>query len=62
MMIVCIDIKSGPHKDDNVTKADVDKNINALDRAINRKMLSCDDILLIDTKSILEQIKSKLVV
>ena len=42
------------------TKKDLDKNIDALQRAIDDKPLSSDFVLLIDTKSILENIKGQL--
>jgi hypothetical protein len=41
-------------------KSDIDKNIEALDRAIKNKKLANDDNSLIDTKSILEAIKMQL--
>ena len=41
------------------TKKDLDKNIDALQRAIDGKLLSGDFVPLMDTKSILKAIKEQ---
>jgi len=43
----------------NFTKSDMQKNIDALDRAIKGKPRCSDFMLLIDTKSILEAIQNQ---
>jgi len=43
-----------------VTKSTIQKNIDALQRAIDGKPLGCDDITLYGTKSILEGIQEQL--
>ncbi len=61
-MFVKIEILTGRGKAFMVTKADVQKNIDALERTIQgNPKLACDDALLIDTKSILEGIQRELV-
>lgn len=59
-MIVRIAIATGPNHNSVVTKKDIDKNIQALERAISNKKVGADDALIIDTISILESIKSEL--
>ena len=49
----------GPHST-VVRKIDIDKNIAALDRAIQDNVLTMDFMSLMDTKSILEGIKNEL--
>ena len=58
-MFVKIELLTGPNKA-NPRKKDMDKNIDALDRAISGKKKANDDHLLLDTKSILEGIKREL--
>lgn len=58
-MIVQIELLVG-HNHDEPTKRDINKNIHALERAINNKQRGGDFVLLSDTKSILEGIKEKL--
>jgi hypothetical protein len=58
-VLITIELKVGMKRRDNITKADVQKNIDAVTRAINGKMVSSDVPLLIGTKSILEAIKEK---
>lgn len=58
-MLVEIEIVAGPgHKDP--TREDMQKNIDALTRAIDGKQLANDFILLLDTKSLLVGLQSKL--
>jgi len=59
-MIITIELRSGPYHNKHVTKSDMDTNIGALDRAINNKMESCDDQILLDIRSILEVIRKNL--
>ena len=58
-MLITIELKVGMERRDNITKTDVQKNIDAITRAINGKMVSGDVPLLIGTKTILEAIKEK---
>jgi hypothetical protein len=58
-MIVRVELLAGANKKEP-TKMDIDKNIAALERAINGKPLSNDSTLLIDTKSIMEAIRKEL--
>ena len=59
-MEITIEIRSGSKHNDMVTKADVQKNIDALSRAIEGKPRASDFVLLIDTRSILEGIQQQL--
>lgn len=59
-MKVTIDLKAGPDGRDDVRPQDIQANIDALERVIDGKPLSCDFVLLHDTKSILEGIKKEL--
>lgn len=58
-MKITIELLAGP-QGSNPTKADMEKNINALQRAIDGKPRCSDFILLNDTKSILEGIQKLL--
>jgi len=59
-MLVTIEISAGPYRDYRVTKADIQKNIDALDRAIDGKPQANDFTLLMDTQTILEGIQQQL--
>jgi len=59
-MEVKIDLCAGPNHWHKVTKQEIQKNIDALQRAIDGKPLASDFVLHMDTKSILEGIKTKL--
>ena len=59
-MKVTIELKSGPKYNDYVTKSDIQKNIDALNRYLDNKQCASDFISLSDTKFILEAIKNKL--
>lgn len=59
-MEITINLKTGPNHKEEVTKQDIQKNIDALQRAIDGKPLAFDFVLLSDTKSILEGIAAKL--
>lgn len=59
-MEVTIELKAGRAHDERVTKKQIQKNIDALQRAIDGKSLASDFVSLHDTKSILEGIKAKL--
>lgn len=59
-MQVTIELYSGPTHCYKVTKQEIQKNIDALQRAIDGKPMVKDFVLLLDTKSILEGIKTKL--
>ena len=58
-MFVKIELLAGPNKR-TPTKLDMDKNIEAMDRAIKGKKLFGDDVLLVDTRSILYGIRERL--
>ena len=58
-MMVTIELKTGARPRRSVQKSDVDRNIAALQKAINNEpRTAIDDQLLIDTLSILEGIKN----
>lgn len=59
-MKITIELCSGINHNANITKQDIQKNIDALRRAIDGKSAALDFVLLLDTKSILECIKEKL--
>jgi len=59
-MQVTIELYAGPRHRDKVTKQDIQKNIDALQRAMDGKLLALDFMLLLDTKSILKGIKANL--
>ena len=59
-MKVTIDLKTGNYNRERVVKSDIQKNIDALQRYIDGKQCCCDDLSLIDTKSILETIQKQL--
>ena len=59
-MRITIDIYSGPKHNYNVTRSDVQKNIDAINRYLLGKQLSNDDTLLLDTRSVLETIQEEL--
>ena len=58
-MQVTIELLAGPHHT-KPTKSDVQKNIDALERAIAGKPLCSDWVLLTDTLSILQGIQDRL--
>ena len=60
MAQVTIDIRSGPLHDHAVSRADVQKNIAALQRVVKGQRSARDDILIIDTIGILKAIKDQL--
>ena len=55
-----IKLYSGPDHSHKITKQEIQKNIDALQRAIDGKSVAIDFVLLIDTMSILEAIKAEL--
>lgn len=60
-MKVELDLRTGPYPGRWPNQIDIQKNIDSLSRAIKGEPLSVRDIVLLnDTKSILEGIKSKL--
>lgn len=59
-MKVIIELMCGPNHNYLVTKEQIQKNIDALDRAIKNNKIIKDDVLLMDTKSILKGIQEKL--
>ena len=59
-MQVTIELRAGPCHDDAVTQRDIQKNIDALRRAVDGKPQAQDSTLLLDTLSIMEGIKAKL--
>jgi len=59
-MKVTIDIAAGNNQFGLVTKTDVEKNIQAVQRAIDGKSQAQDSILLLDTKWILIGIQEQL--
>jgi hypothetical protein len=59
-MKVIIELQTGPNHSDIVEPGDVDKNIEALERALNGQMQGRDFILIQDTISILKAIKKAL--
>ena len=59
MMDITITLVAG-NDNHTPTKKDLDKNIEALQRAIDGKTLANDFVPLMDTKSILEGIKGQL--
>jgi len=59
-MKVTIELESGAYNNLYVTKEDIQKNIDALQRYIDGRQNCSDDAMLIDTKSILECIKGEL--
>ena len=60
-MKVTIDLRAGPAPYwQKPTKAAIEKNIEAIDRAINGKPIVIDTNYLMDTKSILMVIKEQL--
>lgn len=61
-MKVTIELKAGPRPYKDPTPMDVQKNIDALQRYIHNKQTCCDDLLLIDTISILEAIQREMVI
>jgi len=58
-MKVTIEIDSGNGPYGMVTKADVEKNIQAIQRAIDGKPQAQDSLLLVDTKWILKGIQKE---
>jgi hypothetical protein len=59
-MIVSIELCTGPNLDEHVTKKDVQKNIDALQRAVDGEPLSHDFVLLLDTMYIIKGIQKRL--
>lgn len=61
-MEVTIELKAGPKPYKDPTPMDVQRNIDALRRYIDNKQTCSDDLLLIDTISILEAIQREMVI
>ena len=59
-MIVTIDLETDSRRNHEVTKSDIDKNIEAIQRAIDGNLTTVDTIYLLDTKSILAGIREQL--
>jgi hypothetical protein len=59
-MQITIELSAGQSGFQKVTKQVMQKNIDALQRAVDGKPLASDFVSLLDTKSILEGIKNKL--
>ena len=59
-MKITIELASGPNGNKTVTKSEIQKNIDVLDRAIQGRMKCSDDQSLSDTKSIIEGIQENL--
>ncbi|MCK5603313.1 hypothetical protein KAR91_15625 [Candidatus Pacearchaeota archaeon] len=59
-MILTIELSAGPRGQKSVTKNEIQKNIDALQRAVDGKMMCSDDLSIMDTISILEGIQNKL--
>jgi hypothetical protein len=59
-MKVTIELFAGADHREMARKSDIDKNIGALERAIDGKSICSDFIPLIDTKFILTAIREKL--
>lgn len=59
-MIVSIELCTGPNHDEHVTKKDVQKNIDALQRAVDDEPLAHDFVLLLDTMYIMKGIQKRL--
>jgi hypothetical protein len=59
-MRLTIELLAGPNHNENVTQSDMQKNIDALTRAIEGKPYASDFVLMNDTRSILEGIKRQL--
>lgn len=55
-----LDLRAGPNNREHVTKKDLDKNIWALEEAAAGRCSAKTMVLLMDTLSILEQIKNQL--
>ncbi len=60
MTKIVIELKTGPQHNVYVTQKDIQRNIDAVQRASDGKGLAGDFIILTDTISILEGIKSQL--
>jgi len=59
-MKVTIHLRAGPHYREEILKSDVQKNIDAIDRAIKNKKIVKDDVLLFDVISVLRAIQHQL--
>ncbi len=59
-MILKLELRSGPNQDERVYKEDAQKNIDALKRAIDGKLLAHDFVYLQDTILILKAIQKQL--
>ena len=59
-MKVTIDLRYGPHAREDVTAADLEHNIAALERAVSGKQRASDGAALLDTVSILRAIQREL--
>lgn len=59
-MKVVIELVTGPKHQHHVCQADVQKNIDALYRCVEGRKTGADDVLLIDTISILTAIRAQL--
>jgi hypothetical protein len=59
-MKITIELRYGLYHSESVAKGDIQKNIDAIERAIAGRETVIDDMLLEDTKSILVGIQEKL--
>jgi len=59
-MKVVIELRTGPYHNKSVTKEDIQRNIDVLEKVISEPRTALDTILLLDTKSILDMIQQKL--
>lgn len=59
-MKIYLELFAGSNRRSLVTKTDINRNIEVLDRAVTGKVLAGDSISLADTKSILEEIRNEL--
>jgi len=59
-MKVTLDLYNGPDHSKIVTKKDIQKTIDSINRAIKNKKTAVDDAILIDTISIFEGVQTQL--
>ena len=59
-MKVTVELRTGPHHNPHVTKKDIEGNIEALQRLMDRKERCSDSTLVLDTISILRGIQNQL--
>jgi len=59
-MKITIELYQGPNHDPEVTKKDIQRNIETIDRYLNGKQTANDYISLLDTQSILINIRKQL--